>query len=81
MVKGLVLVFFIRKDLSFDEWIVVKLRFGMEKYLQYCIEIPFTKLIVLKFTDNFRALYLKITSVKLYCLIFTGDFNAHSVQW
>ena len=35
----------------------------------------------LKCTDNFRALYSKITSEKPYFLIFKGDFNAHSVQW
>ena len=33
----------------------------------------------LNFVENFRDLYSKIVSEKL--LIFTGDFNAHSVQW
>ena len=41
----------IRDDLSFDECIVVELRFGRKK------------------------------SEKPYFLIFTGDFNAHSLQW
>ena len=31
--------------------------------------------------DNFRNLHSKIYSEKPYLLIFTGDFNAHSVQW
>ena len=35
----------------------------------------------LKFIDNFRDLYSNISSEKPYFLIFTGDFNAHSVQW
>ena len=33
------------------------------------------------FIDNFRDRHLKISSEKPYFLIFTGDFNAHSVQW
>ena len=35
----------------------------------------------LNFIDNFRDLHSKISSEKPYFLIFTGDFNAHSVQW
>ena len=35
----------------------------------------------LNFIDNFRNLHSKISSEKPYLLIFTGDFNAHSVQW
>ena len=33
------------------------------------------------FIDNLRNLHSKISSEKPYFLIFTGDFNAHSVQW
>ena len=33
------------------------------------------------FIDNFRNLHSKISSEKPHFLIFTGDFNAHSVQW
>ena len=30
---------------------------------------------------NFKVLHSKILSEKPYFLIFTGDFNAHSVHW
>ena len=33
------------------------------------------------FIDNFTDLHSKISSEKPYFLIYTGDFNAHSVQW
>ena len=36
---------------------------------------------VLNFLRNFKVLHSKILSKKPYFLIFTGDFNAHSVQW
>ena len=35
----------------------------------------------LNFIDNFRDLHSNISSEKPYFLIFTGDLNAHSVQW
>ena len=62
------------------------MRFGRKKifFLQYCIEILYIKLTVLNFfdfIDNFRNLHSKISSEKPYFLIFTGDFNTHSVQW
>ena len=38
------------RPISFNEYIVVELRFGRKKNsLQWCIDIPITKLIVLKF--------------------------------
>ena len=33
------------------------------------------------FMNNFRDLYLKIVSEKPYYVLFTGDFNAHSIRW
>ena len=33
------------------------------------------------FVANFTELHAKILSEKTYFIIFTGDFNAHSVQW
>ena len=33
------------------------------------------------FMRNFKVLHSKILSEKPYFLIFTDDFNAHSVQW
>ena len=35
----------------------------------------------LNFIDNFTDLHSRISSEKPYLLVFTGDFNAHSVQW
>ena len=35
----------------------------------------------LNFMGNFMDLHTKILSEKPYYCIFTGDFNAHSVQW
>ena len=35
----------------------------------------------LNFIDKFTDLHSRISSEKPYFLIFTGDFNAHSVQW
>ena len=34
----------------------------------------------LNFMRNFKVLHSKILSEKPYFLIFTGDFNAHSMQ-
>ena len=74
----------IRGDLTFDECIVAELRFGRKN-------IFFTVLYrnpgsrgnpeFFNFIDNFRDLHSNISSEKPYLLIFTGDFNAHSVQW
>ena len=74
----------IRDDLSFDECIVAELRFGRKKKFTMLYRNPMHKAgspEFLNFFDNFRDLHSKISSEKPYFLIFTGDFNAHSVQW
>ena len=75
----------IRNDLSFDESIVVEVKFGRKK-------IFFTVLYRSPATDhnspNFQAfltdfgnLYAKIKAENPFATFFTGDFNAHSQYW
>ena len=75
----------IRGDLSFDECIVAELRFGRKKlFFTVLYRNPMSKADspeFFNFIDNIRNLHSNIFSEKPYFLIFTGDFNAHSVQW
>ena len=75
----------IRSDLSFDECIVAELRFGWKKiFFTVLYRNPMHKATspeFYNFLENFRNLYSKILSEKPYFSIFTGDLNAHSVQW
>ena len=75
----------IRNDLSFDESIVVELKFGRKK-------IFFTVLYrspafdhnspnFQAFLSNFSNLYTKIQVENPFAVFFTGDFNAHSEYW
>ena len=74
----------IRGDLSIDECIVAELRFGRKKFFFTVLyRNPMHKADspdFFNFIVNFRNLHAKISSDKPYFLIFTGDFNAHSVQ-
>ena len=62
----------VRNDLSFDESIVVELKFGRRK-------IFFTEFQT--FFANFENLYSKIKAEKPFATFFAGDFNAHSSLW
>ena len=75
----------IRSDISFDECIVAELRFGRKKIIFTVLyRNPMHKANSPDFHNfmvNFTELHAKIPSEKPYYIIFTGDFNAHSVQW
>ena len=75
----------IRDDLSFDECIVVELGFGRKKiFFTVSYRNPKHKAESPEFSNflsNFKDLYSKILSEKPDFLIFTGVFNAHSLQW
>ena len=75
----------VRSDLSFDESIVVELKFGRKK-------IFFTVLYRSPASDhnspsfqtfllNFKNLHTKIQAENPFATFFTGDFNAHSQFW
>ena len=73
----------VRDDLSFDESIVVELKFDWKKYcLLFYIELlPLT--IPPEFQDflsNFENLHSKIKTENPFAMFFTGDFNAHSAS-
>ena len=68
----------IRNDLSFDESIVIELKFGRKKiFLLFYIEVLLLTIPRL----NFKNLHLKIQGEKPFATFFTGDFNAHSQFW
>ena len=75
----------VRNDLSFDESIVLELKFGRKK-------IFFTVLYrspasdhnspnFQTFLSNFSYLYTKIKAENPFATFITGDFNAHSQFW
>ena len=72
----------VRNDLSFDESIVVELKFGRKFFfLLFCIEALLLIIILLNsklFLSNFEDLYLKIKAENPFATFFTGDYNAHS---
>ena len=73
----------VRNDLSFDESIVVELKFG-KYFLLFCIEALLLIIILLNFKlflSNFKNLYLKVKAENPFATFFTGDFNAHSQFW
>jgi len=75
----------IRKDLSFDECLVVELRFGHKRiFFTVLYRNPIYKSNsqeFLAFVDNFRELHSNIENENPYSVIYTGDFNAQSSQW
>ena len=75
----------VRNDLAFDECIVVELRFGRKKvFFRVLYRNPIYKATSPEFhnlLENFTALHAKISNLNPYCVIFTGDFNAHSINW
>ena len=75
----------IRNDLSFDESIVVELKFGRKKilftvlYRSPAFNHNFPEFHI--FLNDFKNLYLKIQAENPFVTFFTGDFNAHSQLW
>ena len=75
----------VRKDLSFDESIVVELKFGRKKiFFTVLYRSPafnHTSPEFIAFLSNFKNLYSKIKAENPFATFFTGDFNAHSQLW
>ena len=74
-----------REDLSFDESIVVELKFGRKKiFFTVLYRTPSVKANSPGFTEflnNFKSLHLDIQSENPYAIFYTGDFNGHSKFW
>ena len=74
-----------RRDLSFDECLVLELKFGRKKvFFTVLYRSPAFKHSTPEFDQfiqNFRNLYHKINSENPFAMFFTGDFNAHSQFW
>ena len=75
----------IRHDLCFDECIVTELIFGRKKiFFTVLYRNPINKANTPEFVDfiqNFEGLYQKIMNENPFTVLFTGDFNAHSLNW
>ena len=75
----------IRDDLSFEESIVVELKFDRKKlFFTVLYRSPafhHTSPEFLDFLSNFTNLYSKIKNENPYASFFTGDFNGHSQLW
>ena len=75
----------IRDDLSFEELIVVELKFGRKKFfftvLYRSPAFNHTSPEFLDFLSNFTNLYSKIKNENPYASFFTEDFNRHSQLW
>ena len=70
----------IRDDLSFEECMVTELKFGHKKiFFTVLYRNPIHK--AKNFVRKFKDLYQKILSETPYTMLFTGDFNAHSLNW
>ena len=75
----------IRNDLSFDESIVVEVKFVRKNiFFTVLYRSPATDHNSPKFQaflTDFRNLYAKIKAENPFATFFTGDFNAHSQYW
>ena len=75
----------IRKDLSFQESIVIELKFGRKKiFFTVLYRSPSFKHNSPEFTTfltNFKNLHSKIQAENPLAMFFTGDFNGHSQFW
>ena len=75
----------VRNDLSFDESIVIELKFGRKKvFFTVIYQSPsfnHTTPEFQVFLSNFKTLSLKIKAENPFATFFTGDFNAHSKFW
>ena len=75
----------IRDDLSFEECMVTELKFGHKKiFFTVLYRNPIHKANTPEFENfvlKFKDLHQKILSETPYTMLFTGDFNAHSLNW
>ena len=75
----------VRNDLSFDESIVIELKFGRKKiFFTVLYRSPafhHTSLKFQTFLSNFKNLHLKIQGENPFATFFAGDFNARSQFW
>ena len=74
-----------RSDLSFDDCIVAELHFGRKKiFFTVLYRNPIHKVTSPEFhtfVGKFTDLHTKSLNLIPYCVIYTGDFNAHSITW
>ena len=74
-----------RHDLSFDETIVVELKFGRKKiFFTVIYRSPSVKHNSPDFENfllNFKTLHTNIQAENPYANFYTGDFNGHSQNW
>ena len=75
----------VRNDLSFDESIVIEIKFG-RKIIFFTVlyrspAFNHTSLKFQAFLSNFKKLYSQIQGENPFATLFTGDFNAHSQLW
>ena len=74
-----------RHDLSFNESIVIELKFGRKKiFFTVIYRSPSSDRSSPQFQTfllDFQNLYLKIKAENPFAAFFTGDFNAHSEFW
>ena len=75
----------IRNDLSFEESIVVELKFGRKKiFFTVLNRSPASNHASPEFQtllSNFENLYSNIQAENPFATFFTGDFNAHTQFW
>ena len=75
----------IRDDLSFNETIVIELKFGRKKiFFTVLYRSPSSDHTTPEFQTflaNFRNLHYKIKAENPFALFYTGDFNGHSQFW
>ena len=74
-----------RRDLSFDESLVLELKLGRKKiFFTVLYRSPAFQHNTPEFQDfllNFKTLYSKIKAENPFAIFFTGDFNGHSQLW
>ena len=74
-----------RDDLSFDESIVVELKFGRKKnFFSVVYRSPsysYGSAQFELFLSNFESLYENIKKENPFCMYFAGDYNCHSQLW
>ena len=69
----------VRNDLSFDESVVIELKFGRKNIFFSFSEYNTPKFRA--FLANFKRLHSNIQAENPFATFFTGDFNAHSQYW
>ena len=75
----------VRNDLSFDESIVIELKFGRKNIFFIVLyrspAFSHNSLKFQAFLSNFKSLHSKILGENTFAMFFTGDFNAHPQFW